>query len=274
MTHADNPAGRLAQVLERARSLPRQDESAAKGWCAVFDLDYPDDIGELLTRAADLVTLGSETRRRVEAFTDEDPSVLLEHFDEVERTLTNFQTVASYAMKQFLDPLKPTGAHSLKLSSSLLHRRSPEPVLPDEVVADLLFRVHDLISDVLAVDDLDRETKAWIVERLSEVEGALRDVNIRGHSGVDESVDRLVGGLRRKPHLLQRLGGSKVATAVVATLTALDIALNSAANVKELTKGESAPPSPVVVEIQQETRVDVELPLPPALPPAKEPEDE
>ncbi len=271
MTHSDNPAGRLAQVLERARALPRQDESAAKGWSEVFGLEYPKDFGDLLTHGAELVALASATRRRVEAFEDEDPEVLLEHFDEVERTLSNFQAVVSMAMQQFLDPLKPTGAHSLKLCSSLLHRRSPEPVLSEEVAADLLARVHVLISEVLAVDDLDRETKAWIVERLSEVERALRDVEIRGHRGVEESVDRLVGGLRRKPHLLQRLSGSKVATAVVATLTALDIALNSAANLHELMEGKSAAPSPVVVEIQQETHVDVEFPLAPALPPATAP---
>ena len=272
VTHADNPAGRLAQAFEQARST-RQDESAAKGWCSVFGLSYPEQLGELLTNAADLLSLGSETRRRVEAFEDEDPPVLLEHFGEVERTLANFQQVAGLAMKQFLQPLQATGTHSLKLCSSLLHRRSAEPVLSEEVTADLLARVHGLISDVLAADDLDRETKAWIGDRLSEVERALRDVEIRGHRGVDESVDRLVGGLRRKPFLLDRLGGSKVATAVVATVTALDIALNSAANVKELTKGETAPPSPVVVEIQQETHVEVELPLPPALPPVEEPED-
>jgi hypothetical protein len=271
VNHADNPAGRLAQALERARSLPRQDESAAKGWSTVFGLAYPEDVGELLMHAAELVALASATRRRVEAFEDEDPEVLLEHFGEVERTLSNFQTVVNLAMNQFLDPLKPTGAHSLKLCSSLLHRRSPEPVLSEDVAADLLDRVHALISEVLAADDLDRETKAWIVERLSEVERALRDVEIRGHRGVEESVDRLVGGLRRKPHLLQRLAGSKVAKAVVATVMALDVALNSAANLHELTQGEAAPPSPVVVEIQQETQVEVEMPLPPALLPAQEP---
>jgi hypothetical protein len=264
VTHADNPAGRLALALDRARTRPRQDESAAKGWSTVFGVDYPEDFGDLLTHGAELVALAVATRRQVEAFEDEDPEVLLEHFGEVERTLANFQSVVHMPMTQFLDPLKPTGAHSLKLCSSLLHRRSPEPVLPEEVAADLLGRVHALISEVLAADDLDRETKAWVVERLSEVERALRDVEIRGHRGVEESVDRLVGGLRRKPHLLQRLGGSTVAKAVVATVMALDIALNSAANLHELTEGDAAPPSPVVVEIQQEAKVEVELP------PAKE----
>lgn len=212
------------------------------------------------------MSLAAETRRRVEAFEDEDPDVLLEHFGEVEGTLANFQAVVSMAMQQFLDQLKPTGVHSLKLCSSLLHRRSPEPVLSEEVAADLQSRVHELIREVLATEDLDRQTKAWIVERLSEVERALRDVEIRGHRGVEEAVDRLVGGLRRKPVVLQRLAGSKVAQVVIATVTALDIALNSAANLKELTEGEAAPPSPVVVEIQQEARVEVEWPLPPALP--------
>lgn len=272
VAHADNPAGRLAEAFERARSVP-QNESAAKGWATAFGLRYPEDVGELLMRAAELLSLAAEARRRVEAFEDEDPDVLLEHFGEVEGTLANFQAVVSMAMQQFLDQLKPTGVHSLKLCSSLLHRRDAEPVLAEDVAADLLSRVHDLIREVLAADDLDRETKAWIVERLAEVERALRDLNIRGHRGVEESVDRLVGGLRRRPYLLQRLGESKVATAVVATLTALDIALNSAANLHELTQGEDAQPSPVVVEIQQETHVEVELPLPAALPPAKEPEE-
>jgi hypothetical protein len=270
VNYADNPAGRLSQALERARKVT-QNESAAKGWSTVFGLDYPDDIGELLVHAAELIALASDTRRRVEAFEDEDPEVLLAHFGEVERTLSNFQSVANLAMKQFLDPLQPTGAYSLRLCSSLLHRRSPEPVLSEDVAGDLLGRVHALISEVLAADDLDRETKAWIVERLSEVERALRDVEIRGHRGVEEAVDRLVGGLRRKPHLLLRLSGSKVAKAVVALVMALDIALNSAANLHELTQGEAAPPSPVVVEIQQETQVEVEMPLPPALLPAQEP---
>ncbi len=207
---------------------------------------------------AELVSLATETRRQVEAFEDEDPEVLLEHFGEVERTLANFQAVGQVPMASFLEPLKTTGEHSLKLCSSLLHRRAPEPMLEEDVVGDLLTRVHDLISDVLAADDLDRETRAWVVERLSEVERALRDVATRGHRGVEESVDRLVGGLRRKPYLLQRLATSKVAHGVVSTVVALDLALNGAANIKQLTQGDPSP-SPVVVEIQREVNADVEV---------------
>lgn len=257
--HVAGPGGTTPRAaLQRAREVP-QNRSAAAGWAEVFGIRYSEDVGRLLTDGAALWGLAADTRRKIEALSDDDPGVVLEHFSEVEQTLANFQGTAGVTMESFLAPLRPTGEQSLKLCSSLLRRRWREPVLNEEAVKDLLMQLRALLADIEEASDLDLRLRAWLIDRLREVEQALVDVRLRGYSGVEAATDRLVGGLLRQPHRSEAVKKSRIATGFVALLTALDLTLNVAANLDQITSGPPQP-SQVILQIQQQTDVRVDLP--------------
>jgi hypothetical protein len=146
----------------------------------------------------------------------------------------------------------------LETASALLSQVRPEPVIVESDVASLLEQVRALLDQVVAADGLDDGAREWIANRLQEIEDALSGIGITGCSGVERALNATIGGLRRHPTMLERLRASPVIHGIVGLLVALDLALNLAANVKALEADEVPSPSPVIVEIEQVTNVQIE----------------
>jgi hypothetical protein len=191
----DNPAGRLQHFFDLAFEQP-QEGTAQEGWCEVFGLVHPDDTWLLPEQFGHMVRLAREARDLVEDLTDDDPDLQLEHFSEVERTLTHTIHMSNNKMHWFLNPLQETGRHSLRLCSSLLHRRMPEPTLSSDSRTQLSERVLHLMDEVRQADDLDADTRGAILDKLAEVYSALCQVDLTGTrplTSAAESFDRVAG---------------------------------------------------------------------------------
>jgi hypothetical protein len=255
--YMDNPAGRLHAILLKVVNLPAN-TPAMEGWATVFGIE-PGDHVQFFRYVARVFRMASEVRTLVRRYPEDDPELLLDHFDEVERTLANLTATASLQMNSFAEPLRPgRGLYSLRVCSSLLHRRCPD-------------QVRDVISDVEDADDLDSATASWLTKRLYEILQALSESSIYGTPEVEQASEKLIGGVVRKRERIASLSKSKVGMKVAAVIVALDLALNLGNNAREIGATFTNPePSPILIEIQNELNVKLPASSPPALSPGKE----
>jgi hypothetical protein len=243
MAYMDNPAGRLQRLFEAAKEQP-QGNSAVAAWCEVFELTSPEDDMLLVEQFGRMVTLANETRDQVERLRDDDPDLMLQHFPEVESTLKRSLQVAGQTMEWHLSGLTTSGVHSLALCSSLLHRRTPEESVStgDRVV--LLDRVERLMDEVYDADDLDEAARNAILDKLSEILCALRDIDTRGALPLRQAADAMVGSLVTQRGVWQRAAHSKVASGLYGFIVLVDLVLNLSANASALEGPEPPTPSP------------------------------
>lgn len=185
----NNPAGRLYHLFTTAQALAPQTQSI-HGWGAVFG--YGEDLPRILRGAAHMGDMVTDVRRRVTVLVDDDPDVVLMHFDEVEQTISHFFHMGN-PMEWFLSTLRPTGMQCLRMCSSLLSRRTPEPVIREDHRSALVDDVERLISRVREGEELDPKTLAFVLDHLMTIYRALTDFRMVGTVAVQDALDRLVG---------------------------------------------------------------------------------
>lgn len=243
--YRDNPAGRLQRLFEKAKNVP-QGERAVTQWAHIFDLD-PNDYRLILERFGEMVTLATDTREQVAGLADEDPELLLQYFPEVESTLERCLQVAGQTMEWHLSGLSAAGLQSLALCSSVLHRRAPEATVSVGELALLLDKVQSLIRDVTEADDLDVETKRFILDKLMEVQRSILDFSVRGAGPIRRAADSMLGSLVTQPGRWRRVSTSTIVNSLFMFIALLDSTLHVAAEVREL--GSPSEPRPEIVRI-------------------------
>ncbi|MEE6260985.1 hypothetical protein [Plantactinospora sonchi] len=264
----NNPAGRLFFMFANAKRF--SEGTAWNGWAKVFGVD-PAAKPDVMRAAASAIELIALVPQQVNALVDDDPAVALINFHEVEKTGGNFHRLAGMPMKNFLMPLQETGVQSLIYCSSLLSRRRPEPHLDKQATAELVEQVRLLIRDVLLVHQLDPETRDFVLRHLATIERTLKEQPLFGVRPVEQALDETVGGLYRKPHLIERLRGTPVVASLLGVVVAVDIALNMVSNYQAITADKPPSPTPAVIELSRQCGVPLELPVAPApRPPAED----
>jgi hypothetical protein len=248
MAYLDNPAGRIQARLEKARSLPGNTKPV-EAWAEVFGIN-PVEVRHVVREGVRLMDQAADTRRQIEALTDEDPEVLLRSFHEVENTVGRFAHIAGIGtIEDFLNSLSPGGLHAAELCSSILHRRSPEAFVAVEQRTRLIEKVDSLIADVDAADDLDRDVRGFVSEHLGRIRDALRNSPYNGTARVRREVDEFLGTMVTKRTLWQRLTNEKV-QAVVLLLAVIDSVLSIGASTLQLMAHEE---SKVIVNVYNTT---------------------
>lgn len=244
MVYLDNPAGRLLKLLEEARAIPAH-EHPIKAWGAIFRLS-PIDTAQLIRKGARTIDLAAEVRRKVEALTDDDPGLILRNYEEVETVVERFTSIAALPrMDHFVSGLGPTGIHALEMCSSLLHRRSPEPVVENEKLNELRLDVAHLVEEFQSAEDFDADLRYFVTGHLFDILRALSDVDMTGVEPVRDEVSRIVGTMVTKRPFWRRLASDQV-VAIVTVLAAIDAALGIGASLFQLTAHEE---TKVVVQI-------------------------
>ncbi len=216
--YSDNPAGRLLSLLTQVRSAEGRSQ-AAQVWADAIGLELPADEDQLNESGLFLRRSASTIRKRLDAGMVSAPSGALDNFDEIERTLENFERVDVINIALFLLPLSKAGFESLSQCADVLHAYDPEPVIPDDNVSQLLIRVRETIDEVQD-SDMDPRLKEWLLERLADVEKALRLYKVSGFPAVERAFLDLVGGLHLRPSFVERIATSPRAQGI-ALLVAL-----------------------------------------------------
>jgi hypothetical protein len=215
----DNPAARLAAFL---RAIPERgrDRTVGEVLGVTADANEPFDVA---LRMIEIRRLAQRTRSAVEGLpSEEDPGLLLRHFDEVESFVLSMASMAFSSTR--ITPadsfnarfgLRRVGAEvmfSLDICAKVLHRCCPEPFIAPEKLSDLVDRTRALIDDVIGNGNLSSAAKMFLVQRLREIETALLGSQITGYADLEDAVDRLMGGLLRRADahdegMLQRING-------------------------------------------------------------------
>lgn len=256
-THLANPAGRLFWFFESLSQQSYQMQ-AREAVAKVFDRDWSRDWPLILTYGLALDTGLNETSDWLGHSPRNQSKIALKGLTQSRNVLNRIPEIGNgSALSWFLEGFDGVGLTALELAAAELDSHRAEPVLPGDQVEDLREQVHDLIGDVQGADGLDQQTRAEIVALLRRIEDALLGINVTGYAGVENAVNETVGALRRHPTLLTRLRTHPVVRDVVTFLVALDVMLNMAGNVVGLTGRDAPYVTPVMIEIENLTSVEV-----------------
>jgi len=259
VTKPNSPAGRLYEVLVKARASGPNTQ-ALDGWAQVLMVPRPDTT-RLMRGLADVAELADQVRRQVSGLPGEvDADTALSHFDEIEEVVKRLPMLASNTMEWSLGMLTSAGMLSLRMCASLLSSHRPEPVIETGRVMELLSEVDQLIDELRACDDIDEETRRFVLRLLLKIKHALDDYHILGVRPVEAAVNETVGALSRQPQATAKVAKNKFSQRFFGLVVALDIILNMGANVIALEAATQPSPSPVVIQIVRESGAPLELP--------------
>jgi hypothetical protein len=234
--YLDNPAGRLLRVLQLARAQPGATPSY-EGWANVFGL-IDAEPRLVLRHGVRMLEMAHDVRTKVSALTDDEPELRLRNFEGVESLLLRFTQIAGLpTMEQFCGGFGSVETHSLELCSSLLHKRSPEPVIEDQVLSGLRDDATHLAEEFENAENLDEELRTFVRDHLFDIQVALHETDMAGAEPVRNEVSKFVGTMVTRRSLWQRLADDKV-IAIVTLLSAIDAALGIGASLAQLTAHE------------------------------------
>lgn len=198
MDHStDNPAGRLLQVLTY---LSGSSDSPQNAMFVALGIEAQDLSGTEHARLiGDLASTADQAEAQVISVAVKlnlDPEPYLRwvpHTETIIRTisLNTGPSGSSLVSKELL--------MSLGVATDLLHRHIPEPHILQEQLTDLLASVRELIDAVALDGTLPPMARHYLLSRLAEVEYALLHFRISGYAGVEEAMERLLGGMLNRP---------------------------------------------------------------------------
>lgn len=186
MAPFNNPAGRLCSLLEGFNDAQRG--SIAEVWAQILEVQIEmvrerlGSVAELVTQI-DVVLQGPELSAYEKTFARHRADYLETIFP------------LTHGFNQAADGLKPSkmALEDLAALSTHLSAVAPEPVASEEDRARLLEELQALIAEITDDTDLPTEIAHLIVRRLSEVEAALRHIDIGGPDAVRLATEALMG---------------------------------------------------------------------------------
>ena len=242
-----NPAARLHAVLNEAIAQRNSGLPAVQIWGQILGIG-PADKSLMLRGGADLQDLAAEVRSTVIGLLGTvNTDLALRHFDEVETTLDQWITIESLNMQQFMTPLQGTGLYSVEVCADALNRYASEPALGPDAISSLLEKVRELHLVVDEADDLDDPTKAWITQRLVDIERALLTYKVAGTRGLERATDELLGGMHRRPGVLEQLGASKTGQGIGLLLLLIQTTLAGVSAYEQIS---ASPPAGLVIVVE------------------------
>lgn len=203
MPKMDNPAGRLHDLLERARKLGYADHVRLRMvWGALFEID-PKDTPQILAVTIRLFELTAQTRKFVGMLDGVDRDLYVQPVKDVEIAFAS--TTCDSQWVEFKTKIKDTTMTGLAFCSDTLSKTMHEEVIEQETLDDLKAEVDKLIDEVLK-SDMDATLKAIIIDHLEGIRRAIIEYRIRGTAGLRQALDSGVGSLMRHLEELKKSG--------------------------------------------------------------------
>lgn len=265
MTNNDNPAGRLRYWIQCFAVYPNKGEAIVVAACSMLDEDPNETSGRVavMRLGAQLSDLCSEVRSEVALLPEYlHPEMLLSDFPQVEAAIDQMTLARQATVEALLQQINPAGHRGLEYLDTYLHSHRAQPWIDDQTRESLIEQVRDLVDGISDDPDLPLDVKQFVLVRLEDVEKALREVLITGSPGVERATDSLIGAMRRRPDMWERIGQSKWGPRLGNIAGALCLALGSAGGIPALMPGDV--PQPPVIEQTVEVETDVNVTVPSA----------
>jgi hypothetical protein len=196
-TPQDNPAGRLHWLLSTLKNFETNTpiETALARALDLLEEEDPARLHEAVAVAARWPGDAEALARGIEG---QNHDLVLQWVPQVRAAvvwLGRWGHTINNAQNEYND----TTLYSLAVTADLLHRLAPEPVIEEDSLAGLVTLVQEVMDAVVGDDELSPEAREFLLSRLIDVQNALMYFRIRGYPGVEDAMDRLVGGLVRTP---------------------------------------------------------------------------
>jgi hypothetical protein len=240
----NNPAGRLHDLLERAR-VQSGKTSTREAWAAVFEVSSK-DTGTLLKMLADLIDLSHETKAAIQRLTDVDHEIYLRPFKKIETVFAHINFEAAWDSQK--GQLDDQTLYGLTFAADKLKRASGYTKIEEDELSSLRAALEEVLNDVVNAD-LPQALKQLFVRNIEALRHALLAYKIRGIEGLEEEIERVVGSivLRRNEvaAAVPASANKKVWENFFTVVDRINKAVSLAKNVEPLV----APAIPMVMEL-------------------------
>lgn len=184
------PAGRLFDILQEARSKPDQ-QKVRKVWAEVFGVEES-DTGTILRMIADLIQLTYKTKSQIEALDDVDHALYLKPFNKIERIFSSINLEASWqGLKNLID--EPT-IYGLQFCSDKLNRNSKITALKNSELDQIKKSLIEL-SDMISNSSLEPSLQLLLLRNIESLRQALIAYKIKGIDGIETEMELSLGSL-------------------------------------------------------------------------------
>jgi hypothetical protein len=195
--------------LEQVRLRASNSGPARNHWNYAFGVDDPLELAGHVAHFIQQVQLTKELVAGLPE--DEDPSHLSTYFPQLDQICDALLGVGTYNMGIFAGLVTPELLFSLGSCSRAIRRHGGrEPTIDTAGLKNILATIHEVHREIVA-SGLPHTVSLFIIQRLREVEDAVTAFTIAGYSGVESSLDALIGGASwRTPPIQQPQVGSWV----------------------------------------------------------------
>jgi hypothetical protein len=192
----DNPAGRLHQILLKAKHIAERGE-ARIGWAKVFDIPLldnnvlsPEGEKQLIESMIQLRILVDETEQSLRRI-DGIPERYFRPFPRITRTpLTDL----GLPFGNYINSITEGDLTVLEFCADKLSDNRPEGLVDEEQLKSLLTDVNNLFNEVNS-SKLPSDLKKFILQQLEMIHSAIQQYRIRGIERLREVLSTSLGAI-------------------------------------------------------------------------------
>lgn len=244
--YADNPAGRLHQLLSAFRNADGDGQQFAR----LLRVAYDDDA--LMRSFAQVFALPDDIRSQIGKVDEDnyDPDLAMRWSTDLGKV---FGATIFFGEKNPNSPTFSEFLASLEYCSFVLHKFLPSRMPSESELEKLKGLISDLLNQLQSDSSIDSDLREFMLDHATAMEYALNDLTARGIVPLEEAFDRAVGALNRRmditvraeanPGVWKRFGDLLVAVAAVLQISTSAFVLPG--QVRQAIEG----PQPTQVEV-------------------------
>lgn len=194
LTKADNPAGRLHDLVVAAKRIP-SDKLAHEAWATLLNVEEQ-DTPNLLRRVGHVLEMPALIVKAVREVPSIDHDLHLEWMPKVEASLQNFSVNAKW--QNFIQHYDDKTTYGIRICSDVLSRHRSESVLSD----DDLQEIESLLGEVesnLESADLDASLRLLLRYHVAQMRVALVDYQLKGVVEIRRAFEASIGAVVLQP---------------------------------------------------------------------------
>lgn len=186
----DNPAGRLADILEAVRKRSKA-ENAQTAWQSVFGLPTS-DIGPRLTAKIGMTM--SLVQQTLDLMEEEHPELTTRMPSWASQVSNAFQVHNVHGtIDNFNNNISDDTIGNIRLAAALLQKGSNRKLLLNDQLAAMRNSVATVLDEVLAAEDLDADVRSYVARALRKILLSIEEYKLTGALPILNAVEAAVG---------------------------------------------------------------------------------
>ena len=199
---SNNPAGRLHDLLKRAKALPDNSPTLDAWGKLLFEKGDNKTTSAVLARIGMVIQLPAETLKALEGVPGIDAALHLGWVSVVENAFCRMRLDAT--INHLTHNVDDATLVKLHAADHALSQYSPEPSLTPDHLTRLNTKIDDLREEIETGDGLPHEVRTFLLEQLLGIQVAVDTYRIRGARGLRDAVNRALGALTTEEQATRR----------------------------------------------------------------------